>query len=211
MNNKNNYSSRRTAGVSHLRKKQLLILLFSVVSLLVAVIGGTLAFIFTKTDKTVNTFTPTQVSCEVNEDFNGTVKSNVAVKNTGTTDAYIRATVNITWMKNENADDQTVSAKAPQKDIDYSIEYLKNNGWLQGNDGYWYYQSPVAPNGVTKALIESCKQLPNASVPKGCHLSVEIAASAIQSLPETTVSNEWNVEINNGKIASVNGNGVTGE
>ena len=141
----------------------------------------------------------------------------MAVKNTGDTTAFIRAAINVTWMKDAeagtkyNAGDQTVSAKVPVKDTDYSITFAKNTNWIQGADGYYYYKLPVAPQGSTEVLIEECKLLENASVPDGYHLSVEIVASAIQSAPDSVVQSMWHVTVEDGKITSANGSEVMGE
>lgn len=185
--------------------------LASLLLLIGVTVGGTLAFITADTSEKTNTFIPAQVSCDVIEEFNGTVKSNVAVKNTGETNAYIRAAVNVTWMKGENASEQTVSATVPQIDVDYKLLFLVNAGWIKGADGYWYYQTPVAPNANTAALIRECKQLEGANVPQGYHLSVEIVASAIQSSPAAVVAEKWNVTLEGNKIVSAHGNEVTGK
>ena len=203
---------RRVPGRMQRRhQRQFITLLVSILLVFGIAVSGTIAFIMMQTDSKTNTFDPAQVSCEVTEDFSGTVKSNVAVKNTGNTDAYIRAAVNITWMKDADASDQTVTARTPQNGTDYDITYLVNTGWIEGTDGYWYYQSPVVPGANTGTLIENCTQLATANVPEGYHLSVEIVASAIQSSPETVVLAEWKVALDDGKIVSANGSGVSGE
>ena len=186
-------------------------LLVSLLLVLSFAVGGTLAFIMTETSGKKNTFTPAQVSCKVNEDFNGAVKSSVTVENTGETDAYIRAAVSITWMKNEDASDQTVAARVPAEGVDYDIAYLENTGWMKGGDGYWYYQTPVAPGADTGVLIRECRQLAGANVPQGYHLSVEIVASAIQSSPAAAVTENWHVTLDGDRIVSAQGNEVTGE
>lgn len=197
------------------RPKRLATLLVSLLLVLGVAVGGTVAFLSTRTDSKVNTFTPSEVTCAVMETFENNVKSQVAVKNTGDTTAFIRAAINVTWMKDAeagtkyNAGDQTVSAKVPVKDTDYSITFAKNTNWIQGADGYYYYKLPVAPQGSTEVLIDECKLLENASVPDGYHLSVEIVASAIQSAPDSVVQNMWHVTVENGKITGVNGSEVT--
>lgn len=197
------------------RPNRLATLLVSLLLVLGVAVGGTVAFLSTRTDSKVNTFTPSEVTCAVTETFENNVKSQVAVKNTGDTTAFIRAAINVTWMKDAeagtkyNAGDQTVSAKVPVKDTDYSITFAKNTNWIQGADGYYYYKLPVAPQGSTEVLIEECKLLENASVPDGYHLSVEIVASAIQSAPDSVVQNMWHVTVENGKITGVNGSEVT--
>lgn len=198
------------------RPKRLATLLVSLLLVLGVAVGGTVAFLSTRTDRKVNTFTPSEVTCEVTETFQNNVKSHVAVKNTGDTTAFIRAAINVTWMKNEeagteyNAADQTVSAKVPLKGTDYSITLAENNNWIQGADGYYYYKLPVDPQGSTEVLIEDCKLQESASVPDGYHLSVEIVASAIQSAPDSVVQDMWHVTVANGIITSANGSEVTG-
>lgn len=177
------------------RQRKPVTLLVSLLLLLGIAIGSTVAFLATRTAAKKNTFTPSKVSSQVTESFDGTTKSNVAVKNTGDIDAYLRATVNITWRKDQNTADQTVTAKVPQEGVDYTITYSAGTGWKKGEDGYWYYLTPVAPGESTGSLIESCTQLAGAEVPTGYHLSVEIIASAIQSVPAQAVGEAWGVTI----------------
>lgn len=205
------YVRRVPRRVQRRHQRQFITLLVSILLVFGIAVSGTIAFITMQTDRKTNTFDPAQVSCEVMEEFNGTVKSNVAVKNTGNTDAYIRAAVNITWMKDADASDQTVTARTPQNGTDYDITYLVNTGWIEGTDGYWYYQTPVAPDANTAELVRECKQLEGANVPQGYHLSVEFVASAIQSSPATVVAEKWNVTLEGNKIVSANGNEVTRE
>lgn len=199
------------------RPKRLTTLLVSLLLVLGVAVGGTVAFLSTRTDSKENTFTPSKVTCEVTETFNNNVKSNVAVKNTGDTTAFIRAAINVTWMKDAEAGteygaaNQTVSAKVPVKDTDYSIKLADNTNWIKGADGYYYYKLPVDPQVSTGVLIEECKLQENASVPDGYHLSVEIVASAIQSAPDSVVQSMWHVTVEDGKITSANGSEVMGE
>lgn len=195
------------------RPKRLATLLVSLLLVLGVAIGGTVAFLSTRTDSKVNTFTPSKVTCEVEETFDGAVKRAVTVKNTGDTTAFIRAAINVTWMKDAASyddADQTVSAKVPVKDADYSITFAQNTNWIVGADGYYYYQLPVDPLDSTKELIKECKLLDDASAPDGYHLSVEIVASAIQSEPASVAQGMWHVTVENGKITSANGSEVTG-
>lgn len=192
------------------RPKRLATLLVSLLLVLGVAVGGTVAFLSTRTDSKENTFTPSEVTCAVTETFNNNVKSNVAVQNTGDTTAFIRAAINVTWMSNQDAANQTVSAKVPVKDTDYSIKLADNTNWIEGADGYYYYKLPVDPQDSTGVLIEECKLQNNASVPDGYHLSVEIVASAIQSAPDSVVQSMWHVTVENGKITSANGSEVMG-
>lgn len=161
----------------------------------VLAIGGTLAYIIANTASVENKFTPGEVRCEVEETFKNNVKSDVKIKNTGNTAAYIRATYVVTWQK----DDGTVNGKMPVVGTDYTIEFAENSGWKLIGD-YWYYTSPVAASGETGVLIASCKLAEGAAVPTGYHLSVEIIASAIQSEPASVVAEKWHVAVDNGEI-----------
>lgn len=175
-------------------------LVICLILLLMISVGGTIAFVVTHTSEIRNTFTESVVKCEVDETFENNVKSNVSIKNTGDTTAYIRAFVNVTWM-NESGQVASVSPKS----TDYMIEY-STSGWLKGSDGYYYYSLPVQPNDKTAVLINSCQLLETASAPDGYYLSVEIVCSAIQSTPESVVSNIWHVQLSGDEIVGVNGN-----
>lgn len=167
----------------------------------VLAIGGTLAYIIANTTPVKNEFTPGEVRCEVEETFKDNVKSDVKIKNTGNTAAYIRATYVVTWQK----DDGTVNGKMPVVGTDYTIKFADDSDWIQIGD-YWYYTLPVLPfeagveTGETGVLIDSCKLAEGAAVPTGYHLSVEIIASAIQSEPASVVAEKWHVAVDNGKI-----------
>lgn len=175
-------------------------LVICLILLLMISVGGTIAFVVTHTSEIRNTFTESVVKCEVDETFKDNVKSNVSIKNTGDTTAYIRAFVNVTWM-NESGQVASVSPKS----TDYMIEY-STSGWLKGSDGYYYYTLPVQPNNKTAVLINSCELLETASAPDGYYLSVEIVCSAIQSTPVSVVSDIWHVQLSGDEIVGVNVN-----
>ena len=175
-------------------------LVICLILLLMISVGGTIAFVVTHTSEIRNTFTESVVKCEVDETFKDNVKSNVSIKNTGDTTAYIRAFVNVTWM-NESGQVASVSPKS----TDYMIEY-STSGWLKGSDGYYYYSLPVQPNDKTAVLINSCRLLETASAPDGYYLSVEIVCSSIQSTPVSVVSDIWHVQLSGDEIVGVNVN-----
>lgn len=179
----------------YINKKSILIT--SVALLLLVAVGTSLAYVFTKTDPVENKFDPSKVSCAVVEVVEkgdssentanvvqtGKSKTNVQIKNTGDTDAYIRAAVVVNWM---NEDGTRAWATKPVQGADYSISYnLNDNGWVDGGDGYYYYTQPVARDQLTDILITGATQL-TAKGPVGTdntqyYLSIEIVASAIQA------------------------------
>ena len=195
------------------RKNKKLILLISVVAILILALtaGTTLAWLKSSSGPVVNTFTPAKVTSQVEEDIDGAVKRDVKIKNTSNIDAYIRATVVINWVDAQG----NVAAQKPVEGTDYKIEYnLGTNGagWWKGNDGYYYYSSPVSPLGtdndgdLTGILINSCQLAEGAQVPDGYSLSVEIIADAIQSVPTHVVEDNWHVTVNDGGTISKKGN-----
>ena len=178
---------------AHSGAKRSLVLVVSVLVLLLAVAGGTLAWL-TAQDSVTNTFSPAHVTCTVEESFNGTEKSNVQIKNTSDIPAYIRAYIVVTWKDAAG----NVYGQKPVKDTDYTIT-MGSNGWTQ-KDGYWYCTAAVASGGFTPVLIDSCTS--NNSAPDdSCNLSVEIMAEAIQSVPEEAVEDAWGVTVNNGTLS----------
>lgn len=161
-----------------------------------ACVGTTLAYLIDKTDSVVNTFNPTEVSTEVKEDpFNHEVKTNVKVANTGTIDAYIRATVVVTWKNEENGQ---VLGQLPVENTDYEMTWwnsksedtLPDDSWIKGTDGFYYHKSPVGAGSSTSVLFTDCAPVAN-KIPEGYNLNVEIIAQSIQAEPSSVVTDVW--------------------
>lgn len=163
------------------------LLLVSALLLGCLVIGGTVALLVTDTDPITNIFTPSSVSTQVVETLKDGVKSDVKIRNTGSTDAYIRAAVIVTW---QNADGQ-VYGRAPVKDTDYVIAF--GSDWTLAVDGFYYWSDPVAASAETGVLIASCQPV-EGKAPDGYTLHVEILGSGVQSVPTTVVSEVWSSE-----------------
>lgn len=161
---------------------------------LTALAGSTLALL-TQTPQPVENrfFLASGPTPEIEENFDGTVKQNVTVKNTGDIPCYLRAAVIITL----RGEDGSVLAQAPQAGVDYSIQYAQDTGWFQGEDGFWYYRYPVSPGGITQALIESCTALQAGS------LEVTIVSQAIQARPAEAVETAWGMTVTDGQLGGV--------
>ncbi len=174
------------------------VLVVSVLVLLVGIVGASLAYLSMKTEPVKNEFTYGKVSCEVLEDFDGTVKSNVRIKNTGNIPAYIRARVVVTW-KNENGD---IYGTKPVLGEDYSFDFNSEKwiGMTTDSGLYFYFPDPVELGAETTWMLRDCKKTENANVPEGYDLSVEILADAIQSEPVSAVEEAWGVTVRNGRI-----------
>lgn len=164
--------------------KALIVAALAVV-ILTAAVGGTMAWLSTKTSDLTNTFEPAKVTCEVEEEtFDGKTKKNVKIKNTGTTDAYIRAMIVANWC---TTDGKVVKTASP------NYEGLHGSGWVKHDDGFYYYTQPVAPDQKTGNLFTSCT--PGNDKPEGAdHLEVNIICQAVQSTPTAAVVDAWGVD-----------------
>lgn len=172
------------------------VLLLAVMTLLVGIAGGTVAYVVAASEQRDNVFGYSHVTCTVEENFNGNTKSGVKIKNTGDTDAYIRAAVIITWQDVEG----NVCGETPISGEDYTWSLNTSDGWFDGGDGYYYYKNVVPEGNETPVLIERCA--PEDTEPAGYTISVEILADAIQSTPVKAVVNSWAVSVaNDGTIS----------
>ena len=173
----------------NIRLNRTAVLIMAVLLLLGAAVGSTVAFLTDKTEPVKNSFEYAKVSCAVSETFSGATKENVQIQNTGTTDAYIRATYVVNWLNKDGS-----IAPVPQGTIpngyELSISENPDKAWTKGTDGYFYYLTPVAPGHFTEG-----GSLVNCSVvyPENAEyiLSVEILATAVQSTPANAVTEAW--------------------
>ena len=183
-----NGSHAKANNKPRIRMNKLAILFIAVVMLIGAVVGSTVAFLVTETTPVTNTFEYAKVSCAVSETFIGATKENVQIQNTGTTDAYIRATYVVNWLNK----DGTIAASVPTG-YRYSLTENPDNVWVKGNDGYFYYRTPVAPGNSTGESLLSCTPYYPEGVDPQYILSVEILATAVQSTPANAVQEAWGV------------------
>ena len=171
------------------RKATLVVVLVAVI--LAASVGGTLAYLATKTDALENIFQPVKVTSKVEETMSsdGLTKSDVAIKNTGDIPAYLRAAVVITWQNDEG----NVLGKLPEAGVDYTITYPTSSKWTaKQSDGFYYYTESVASQNTTEELIDSITV--NKVAPEsGYKLHVEVIGSAIQAsgIPGATYQTAW--------------------
>lgn len=196
--------------MKHLKKHRpgrakALLLIASLAVLLTATVGSTAAWLVSKPAAVENDFVPGKVACQVLEDFgaeNGTyVKSNVRVKNTGNTDAYIRVLLVFTWKDDKG----NIFSNKPQEGKDYQIVMDDLTNWImQKSDAglYFYYKKPVAPSAETGKLIDSLRQIAGVTGPENgtYKLSVDILADAVQADPPQAVKDSWGVDVENGEI-----------
>lgn len=186
---------RKAAAPVHekaIRTGRLTTMVIATVLLLALAIGGTLAWLSTKGDPITNTFTPSKVTCEVTESFDGVTKSNVNVTNTGDTDAYIRVKL-VTYRVNDKEQHIGGTALLPP--------FTLGANWVKYGD-YYYYTLPVAPGGSPETnLTESMTLTGSYTDADGGKQAVDVMAEAIQSVPEKAVKAAW------GEDFSINADG----
>lgn len=174
------HRKRRDSGIVTI---VLFLLLFAIIGS-----GATFAYLTNQTEAVVNTFTPGEVDCTVEEEFDGDKKTDVNVTNTGNTDAYIRVKL-VTYRVNDQGDHIGGAATIPA--------FTPGNGWFY-SDGYYYYESPVEPQGkpvnalIGKDGIELVQKYDDAD---GGKQVIEVMAEAIQSLPKEAVEQSWGVPV----------------
>ena len=154
--------------------------LLALALILVCTVGGTVAYLVTHTNPVVNTFTPGEVSCQVEEEFDddNTVKTEAVVKNTGNVPAYIRVAV----VANTIDAQRNITGMA-------TLEGWRNAEKWTKSGNFYYYNDVVQPGDVTANLLTS----------DGIDLTgiqVTILASAIQSMPDDAVNEAWKMSYN---------------
>lgn len=185
-------------------KGKLLTLLLTMLILAMFTVGGTMAYIVTHTDSIVNIFNPSKVTTDVDEDFDGTVKKNITVTNTGDINAYVRVKL-VTYRVDDAGNHIGGTATIPS--------FTLGTGWVKYGDCY-YYTQPVAPNGTTPSLVDAngitLKAYNDAD---GGKQVIEVMAEGIQAgqnAPDDcgdAVRDAWGVNVNqNGTVTPVESN-----
>ncbi len=178
-----NFMKRRNSTAS----RKAIVLIIAVVLLLGVAVAGTLMYLVSKTASVTNTFDPAHVSCEVQENFDKTVKKNVNVKNISDIDAYLRIKL-VTYRVNGDGEQIGGTATIP--------EFTPGDGWFE-KDGFYYYNKPVAPDGKPAADLigDNGITLVEYTDADGGRQVVEVIAEAIQSVPASVVVDNWHVTL----------------
>ena len=142
------------------------------------------AFLRNPTPTVHNTFDAPQGDITIEEEFDGTEKKNVSIKNTSNFPVYIRAAVVI---NSENS--ETGEIAEATGDIEYEI----SDNWFLADDGYYYYKKIVPAGESTDNLIKNA--ISNGSEFVGYTLAIDVQAQAIQASPEEAAETAWGVTI----------------
>ena len=201
-------------------KLPILLLIVSVIALIVAItVNVVIAYMFKQSSEITNVFVPAEVSCEVDEEFNGTLKTSVKVDNTSNIDVYIRLRVVTHW---EDSKGNIVARSSPE------IMFGKQDGWLYNSDDWiydsndytFYHKAPVAVGDSTSELLslqgffqgislspETVPDKLNSAITYTYYPVVVFIAEAIQSKPNDSdgAVSKWKVTLDSsGNITQVN-------
>lgn len=158
-------------------------LILSLCLIFALAVGTTFALLKANTDPVENTFTAAKSGTDIVEKLDGSQKTSIAVKNTGTAVSYVRVKLVMNWVDESG----NVSATPVGITVDYD-----NTKWFE-QDGIYYYKMPVAAKGETTNLLQTPIKQENA--PEGYHLEVTVLAESIQAAPSKAVTESWGVGV----------------
>lgn len=167
------------------RKRWLLLTAMAVLVLALLIgTGLTLAYIKTGTASLTNLFHPSSTACRIEEDFDGSTKEDVAVRNLGDIDEYLRVTVICNFVDA----DGNVTALVPEAGTDYTLNVNTADWFLL--DGYYYCKAAVAAGELSPVLFTSCT-LMETEATKTYQIEMDFAAQCIQAAPKAAVESAW--------------------
>ena len=153
-------------------RKRNLILCFTAL-LLLSSVGQTCCYLKTKSDEKTNPFSMGENTITVVESFNGSVKTNVKIANTGTVPAYIRVKAVAGWYHADGS-----MAAVP---VGGTYQTSPGTGWVQSGN-YYYHRAPVSPGESTSVLFGSVS--PNSGLGKeydGLNFHFDVLADSVQA------------------------------
>ena len=196
-----------------MKQKNAIRLLILIVGLTVVIasISVSVAYLLTRSDILTNIFVPAKVSCEVVEEGTGTSKTSVMVENTGDTDVYVRVRVVTYW---EDSKGNPVARTSPDNKFgtDPGDWQYNQTDWIydKGNQTF-YYKASVGVGQTTNDLLPTdskitlkVEEATQGNVKFTYHQVVEFIAEVIQSSPDDAVKEAWGVTLDGNQITAVN-------
>lgn len=157
-------------------------LILSLCLIFALAVGTTFALLKASTAPVENTFTAAKSGTDIVEELDGSQKTSIAVKNTGTAVSYVRVKLVMNWV------DENGNVSAEPVNITPSI----TDNWFE-QDGIYYYKMPVAAKGETTNLLKT--PITQGTAPEGYHLEVTVLAESIQAAPSKAVTDSWGVGV----------------
>lgn len=170
-----------------MKSNKIKIKLIIVLLLLITIAGGGLSLAYLMSgSKLVNTFEVGNVKTEIVENFDGSTKTDVKIKNIGNLPAYIRCKIAI-YYEYQDGEKTLISNKVPKINKDYKLSLNLGNDWFEV-DGIYYYKYPLDANLETSNLINRAENISSSDNDK---LVVDIYTQAIQIEPSKAVEEAW--------------------
>lgn len=157
-------------------------LILSLCLIFALAVGTTFALLKANTEPVTNTFTVAKSGTDIVEKLDGSQKTSIAVKNTGTAVSYVRVKLVMNWV------DDNGNVSAEPVNITPSI----TADWFE-QDGIYYYKMPVAAKDFTTNLLKT--PITQDAAPEGYHLEVTVLAESIQAAPSKAVTESWGVGV----------------
>ena len=157
-------------------------LILSLCLIFALAVGTTFALLKANTEPVTNTFTAAKSGTDIVEKLDGSQKTSIVVKNTGTAVSYVRVKLVMNWVDGDG------NVSAEPVDITPSI----TADWFE-QGGIYYYKMPVAANGETTNLLKD--PITQGPAPEGYHLEVTVLAESIQAAPSKAVTDSWGVGV----------------
>lgn len=179
--------------------------------LAVGSIGGSLAW-FTSSDSITNPFSTASTDnpsnpnsgIKINEKFNkeeadntlpgDNVTKQVNVSNTATYDQLIRVKIKKVWKDAKGKEKPDLDTKNIKLNFGENLADSKDpkeGKWIEGSDGYYYYNGIVKPNEKTANLLESVTLSEDTTNEfKGLNFDVVVDSEGVQAA-NGAVSDSW--------------------
>ena len=148
--------------------------------------GNNLLKWFVDHDVVTNNFNVANIDVDIKEDFtpqnnwDGSVNEKlVKIQNNSTGPALIRVSIQKRWENNDGT-----SWAGNTEFINLNFSNNKNNLWINGNDGYFYYNKILEKAELTDPLLDSV----NLNIPgelsnlyKGKRVTIDVDVEAVQA------------------------------
>ena len=179
--------------------------------LAVGSIGGSLAW-FTSSDSITNPFSTASTDnpsdpnsgIKINEKFNkeeadntlpgDNVTKQVNVSNKATYDQLIRVKIKKVWKDAKGEEKSDLDTKNIILNFENNLtdsNKPEEGKWIEGSDGYYYYNGIVNPDGQTANLLESVTLSPDTTNEfKGLNFDVVVDSEGVQAA-NGAVSDSW--------------------
>ena len=172
--------------INRLKKLSSLKKFFMICLILIIVVGSYLTIAYLKNNSSLNNqFVVASVDNSIEEDFDGIVKKDVSIKNTGDIDVYVRVKI----LPYFEGDEGNIIGYKPKINDDYTIEYSDNfvNDWFE-KDGFYYYKNKLKSDTNTSTLF---KQIKCSKIDTSKTFTFDILSESIQASSASAVNEAW--------------------